>query len=292
MATQPSKNGKKSSDSTNKLESTEAHMNPLRIIVAEDDSVTRLFYKIVLEQLGYEPKIVNNGKDLLEEIGPNDFDIAFIDLNLPYVNGYQILERVDPLKKPWMVMVSSSEFAEDHALCLKLGANDFIRKPFNKEEIEKAIKIVKQRAITLPIESHSVLTPSRNQNNNLTKGKGLNSIDLNHLLKEYDYNVKLLLHALRETIQICPELINEIHEAFLDKKYGLMEEKAHQLKNRCAAFHIKMVVEVARDLEIMSRNHLVTGMDEKILRMKKEGDQLQDLLTDAYNRINNILKII
>lgn len=108
----------------------------MRILLVEDEEQIRKVVKMNLELEGYEVISTDNGKKALDLIDGQYFDLLILDIMLPEVNGLQICEKVRlKNKRVGIIIVSAKDTASDKIAGLKLGADDYLTKPFNLEEL-------------------------------------------------------------------------------------------------------------------------------------------------------------
>lgn len=106
-----------------------------RIVVADDDNVIRALLIEVLEEAGHEVVDVEDGQAALDVLASRDFDVVLLDLNMPRVSGLNVLSALPSLQTDAQIVVLTAFGTVESAVeAMKLGAYDFIRKPF--EEIE------------------------------------------------------------------------------------------------------------------------------------------------------------
>ena len=117
----------------------------MRILLVEDEESIRDVVKLNLELDNYEVIATGNGRDALNYFGEQHFDLIVLDIMLPEMDGFQIAEqiRLTNLDIP-IIMLTAKDSASDRITGLKKGADDYLTKPFNLEElllrIEKLIK--------------------------------------------------------------------------------------------------------------------------------------------------------
>ncbi len=120
--------------------------NKLNIIIADDDSDDRELLSDALSEISHNFQItmVENGKELMEKlVGEKLFDLVFLDLNMPAMNGFECLEKImaDPKLKELPILIYSTSAHPDQIDKTYLkGAIYFIQKPSNFNEIIKIIK--------------------------------------------------------------------------------------------------------------------------------------------------------
>jgi len=104
------------------------------VLVADDNRVNRLLLKRHLELLGHHVTAVENGMQALQRLRDEKFDILVLDIEMPELDGFQVLEHLftDPLFRDFPVIVTSSlEGVENLVRCIELGAEDYLSKPVN-----------------------------------------------------------------------------------------------------------------------------------------------------------------
>ena len=113
-----------------------------RILVVEDDPVNRMVFTRMLEGLGLDAKIAVDGAAALELAEREPFDLIFMDMQLPGIDGVEATRilRARPLTRPpRIVAVTSNAFAEDRRLCLDAGMDDFLAKPVRRADLAAAL---------------------------------------------------------------------------------------------------------------------------------------------------------
>ena len=108
------------------------HATRGRLLVAEDNRVNRLLLVRSLELLGHQVVAVDDGRKALEALRAQRFDLLLLDLGMPQMNGFDVLEAMarDPeLRDVPVVVTSSVEAVDQVARCIELGADDYLHKP-------------------------------------------------------------------------------------------------------------------------------------------------------------------
>ena len=128
----------------------------MRVLMIDDEPV---FYKMSLKVLtdkGYEVEYASNGKDGLNAVASFEPEIIIVDMRMPDMNGIDILRklRLDPrhIQTP-VIFVTSVKTLEDKLKAFELGADDYLIKPFEPEELAARLDIVSRRAKVLLLTS-------------------------------------------------------------------------------------------------------------------------------------------
>lgn len=110
--------------------------NTMRILLVEDEEQIRKLIKMNLELEGYEVVSVDNGRKAIDIIEGQHFDLMILDVMLPEVDGFQICQKVRLNNtKVGIIIVSAKDTSQDRINGLKYGADDYLTKPFNLEEL-------------------------------------------------------------------------------------------------------------------------------------------------------------
>ncbi|WP_081414604.1 response regulator [Aquimarina muelleri] len=111
-----------------------------RILVAEDNKINQIVTKNFLNIIGYDCIIVENGFNALQMVQKEDFDLILMDLNMPYLNGTEATKRIREFDQTTpIIALTASELSEVEEECLKIGMNDIINKPLNKNDLKNII---------------------------------------------------------------------------------------------------------------------------------------------------------
>jgi len=122
----------------------------LRVIVAEDNPVNRAVALAFLSRLGYEADSAVNGIELLAALSRVVYDVIFMDMQMPEMDGIEATRRVrrdwPPDRQPCIIAMTAAAFPEDRARCLEAGMEDYISKPVDLLELAAALRRVRPRA--------------------------------------------------------------------------------------------------------------------------------------------------
>lgn len=125
----------------------------MRILIAEDDEALARFVRQGLEAENYRTEIVSDGEQARQVATEQDFDLVILDLNLPTIDGVNVLRHLR-LKKPSLpvLILTQRTRVEDRVECLDTGADDYLGKPFSFTELSARIRALVRRS-HLPAES-------------------------------------------------------------------------------------------------------------------------------------------
>lgn len=107
---------------------------PGHLLVVDDNKVNRILLSRGLEGHGHKVETAENGRQALEKLRANPFDLVLLDIEMPEMDGYQVLETClqDPdLRDIPIIMTSSLDEIDSVVKCVELGAEDYLNKPVN-----------------------------------------------------------------------------------------------------------------------------------------------------------------
>lgn len=115
-----------------------------RILIVEDEEYIANLVKMNLIAEGYHCICAFDGKVAAELIEKEKFNLILLDIMLPEINGYELLEYINPLGVPVIFLTAKSQ-VDDRIKGLKLGADDYISKPFQIGELLARVETVLRR---------------------------------------------------------------------------------------------------------------------------------------------------
>ena len=116
-----------------------------KVLVVDDEKLIVKGIKYSLEQDGMEVFCAYDGKEALELIKANNYDIVLLDVMLPEMDGYMVCQQVREFSDVPIIMITAKSEDMDKILGLDYGADDYMTKPFNILEVKARIKAIKRR---------------------------------------------------------------------------------------------------------------------------------------------------
>ena len=109
-----------------------------KILIVEDEAAIANLIKINLEAEGYQCTCAFDGRAGADHIEQETFDLVLLDIMLPEIDGYELLEYIKPMGTPVIFLTASGD-KDDVMNAIKLGAVNYIKKPFLPQELLKRI---------------------------------------------------------------------------------------------------------------------------------------------------------
>jgi signal transduction histidine kinase/ligand-binding sensor domain-containing protein/CheY-like chemotaxis protein len=134
-----------------KLESSE---NCLKVLLAEDNQINQKVAKMHLEKLGHQVETADNGKIALDMFTKNQYDMIFMDVQMPEMDGIESTKRIREFehdvkaKKPIIIVaLTANAMKGDKEACLNAGMNDYMSKPFKPQELKSILDAIVEKKL-------------------------------------------------------------------------------------------------------------------------------------------------
>lgn len=116
----------------------------LRILLVEDNSVNQKVAQKIIENIGYHTDIAHDGFEALDKIKQNEYDLIFMDIQMPHLDGVEATKQIrnlpSPASKTPIIAITANAMKGDREKYLHAGMDDYISKPINKDTIKSVIK--------------------------------------------------------------------------------------------------------------------------------------------------------
>ena len=144
----------------------------ITILIVDDEKSICDLIDMNLTAAGYECKFVQDGIKAIDLVDKENFDLVLLDIMLPGADGYDVMEYLRPLKIP-VIFITAKHEVRDRVKGLKLGAEDYLVKPFDVVELlarvevvlrryNKAQKLLKAGDVVVDMEARTVIKDGKN----------------------------------------------------------------------------------------------------------------------------------
>lgn len=116
----------------------------IRILVIEDDTSISNYIRLSLKQAGYLSDCVYDGQEAYKKLEQERYDLILLDVMLPQMDGFELMDYIKPLEMP-VIFLTAKASVQDRVRGLRMGAEDYIVKPFDVLELLARIEVVLRR---------------------------------------------------------------------------------------------------------------------------------------------------
>lgn len=224
----------------------------LSVLLVEDNPVNQALAERLLKKRGCHVTIANNGAEAVDRFEKDVFDIIFMDMQMPVLDGVEATEaiRSRELRRSWVVSeafrqvyivaMTANAMAGDRERCLQAGMNDYLAKPIKPDELSAVI----ERACAATCVSSQSGGLSAESEERLSK----TSLDLGAALRELG-DQDLLRTMAEMLIGEWDQHQARVAQDIKEENAAQLRMDAHTLKSLLAIFHGEMAKRIALDLE-------------------------------------------
>jgi CheY-like chemotaxis protein/HPt (histidine-containing phosphotransfer) domain-containing protein len=154
-----------------KIQGMDASEFPLRIMIAEDNSVNQKLMLLIMSKMGYQADIAANGLEVISLLSKKSYDIIFMDVQMPEMDGFEATGKILELygdDRPKIIAMTANALQGDKERCLEAGMDDYISKPAKPDDIARSLR---QWAVMLETErTHAVSSLPESADNTIDTG--------------------------------------------------------------------------------------------------------------------------
>lgn len=212
----------------------------MKVLIAEDELDMQRILKLYLEKEGYEVSVASNGKEALEKLCKDNYDLVIADWMMPIMNGVELCKEIRFYSLPVkIIMLTAKSQVEEEITGLTSGADDYIRKPFEPKIV--LLRIKKLLQIEEVLQCREIKIDLKRQKATL---KG-NEIKLTQ--KEY---ALLLLFIKNKGITLSRELLLErVWGNDYEKDERTLDTHIRRLRSKIGKEYIKTYIGIGYRME-------------------------------------------
>ena len=131
------------------LQQAPRSLEPMRILIVDDDETNRLVARLLMERRGHEITEAESGPTALQALLDEEFDLVFMDLSMPGMDGFETVQSYRSSSKHLpqipIIALTAHNTPDDRARSLAAGMNGLMGKPLNVASIDYAIEVIQNR---------------------------------------------------------------------------------------------------------------------------------------------------
>ncbi len=237
-----------------------------RILLAEDNLVNRKVAVMQLQKLGYHCVAVANGRDAVEALTRDDYDLVLMDCQMPVLDGYEATAEIRRLegkaRHTPIIAMTANALQGDRGKCIAAGMDDYISKPVQIGELAKLLDWMFAQSATLERDPSTAL------------------VALDHIRQTLEVDADELAEILSLYVHQMTEELGRLTEAITARDARQIELLAHKCAGMSATCGMETVVKPLRELERMGRDGNLDGSIMECERVVREFSRIKTFLDD------------
>jgi two-component system sensor histidine kinase/response regulator len=233
---------------------------PLHILLAEDNPFNQRVAVGMLSRIGHTTVVVNNGREAVDIYAGEKFDLVFMDIQMPEMDGFcaadliLLQQKQSGIRVP-IVALTAHAMSGDREKCLAAGMDEYISKPIHRDELVRIIQLVTSQVLEEKVRTPSeVILPTNPVLDTEKNSDAVLGIDIVALLNRCGGDEELMQTVTEMFPEEARRLMRLIGEARTSADAKNLQLHAHTLKGMCKMFGLAEAAEAAYTLEKEGRN--------------------------------------
>jgi len=266
-----------------------AELSKLKILLVEDNPLNIKLVLSLFSENGLKTDVAEDGKEAVEKVKNNKYDIVLMDIEMPEMNGYDATKIIRNEIKSDVVIIAMTAhaMAGEKEKCLKQGMNGYVSKPVDANVLfEKMYSLT--RIETFKGESENGIQKenkiekgsSIKKENSIENGNSIEKVsDLSYLIKTMGSKKELIKGIIDASIKQLPLDLSDINNAVTKTDYAAIKEFTHKMKSSVSIVGISGLESVLEEMRILAAT--ATGIE----KIKELNLKLNSVLKQAMEEL-------
>ena len=253
---------------------------PLRILLAEDNTVNQKLVLRQLERMGYRADVAANGLEVLQALQRQSYDVILMDVQMPDMDGLEasrvIHEEWEASQCPRIVAVTANAMQSDREECLAAGMDDYLAKPIQINALQEALERAGlwtrvHRRSTSPLSPVKTAPLTLEAEKQVEPGPALDRAVLSELRQLQGEGEPDIVQELAEAFEFeTPPLLEALCQAVAEGQPEQLKRAAHNLKGSSHNLGARTMAALSAGLETLGKHGTVEGAAELVTRLEQE----------------------
>jgi PAS domain S-box-containing protein len=270
----------------------------LRVLVVEDTPANQKVMKAILHKNGHQVTLAGNGREAIERLYDEPFDVVLMDVQMPTVDGYQATSAIRQMDDPTraqvpIIAMTAHALQGDAERCLAVGMNAYLSKPIDSRQLMEVIESViltptcgdsNADLVRPPNQCGSSRGPSMSQeplSESLPSARSIPPADFDAALARLDHNRQLLREMMRFFREDIPMLMEQAMEGLQKADPELVQRAGHSIKGLGANFDAHHVVADAERIEQLAASGDLQAVSVELNALRRSVERLLEAF-DQY----------
>ena len=244
-------------------------VEPLSILIAEDNLVNRKIAMLQLQNLGFSADEVDNGRQALAAFSSKDYDLILMDCQMPEMDGYTATRKIrETSSTVRIIAMTASAMEEDRQKCMEAGMDGFLSKPFSASELERILR-----------ESPGPKTPP------LPEVESSPPVDLERFNLITNGDPAMIEMISRDFISQAEEILNDISTAVQSSSIEDIGRFAHKLRGSSSTCGMNHLADTLSQLENLGQGGDIRDIEAILPNAFSQLDEIRTFLNDFVKTV-------
>lgn len=254
---------------------------PLDILIAEDNPINQEVAIGLLRRMGYRPHAVDNGLKVLETLKTQQFDLIFMDVNMPIMDGLEatacIIEEYGD-DRPKIIAMTANALVGDRERCLMAGMDGYVSKPIIVPELITVLRELRlHQAVELPPELPKTEPDSIVSDSEL--------LDLASLIEVSGGDPNFMMGILQKIQGRFPESFEQMDQQLKERDWNGLKATAHSTKSSSGYTGNKKLKNLFQEIENRAESESgIEELPELIQETRSLAEKVSEAISDFLNR--------
>lgn len=259
---------------------------PLRILLAEDNLVNQKVAIKIFEKLGYRVEIASNGLEVLSALQMTDYDIIFMDVHMPELDGLEATRAIrsngTAAHQPVIIAMTANAMQGDREICLSAGMDDYVSKPVRIDELQILIMRWSDQ-----IQKHP--QPAKDtEPQPVQREPVVNEFEMPVLQDiESEEDQAFVSDLLEVYLNETPRMLANLRVAFSNEDFKAIAFYCHKLRGSSASLGIAKIAAISEEIEISAKKRDLLSVKTELSILEKTFLSAQTDLLNIKARLDN-----
>lgn len=265
------------------LEKQKIYFADKKILLAEDNAINQQIAQEILENMGIELQIANNGKEAVNLLQNSTFDAVLMDIQMPEMDGMEATRQIrkDPVFAELPIIAMTAHALQGYReKCIEAGMNDYVTKPIDEDglflTLKKWLNVSDARKSGKSGQPTTISKPVKSSGDSSLPSVSLPVMDLEKALKNVAGNEELLVKLLKEFSQDYSTSHQKIRDALKDDNLEEAHRLAHTIKGIAGSFSAGRLQSIAYDLELTLKDNKLDTIESLLENFQTSLDEVFD----------------
>jgi signal transduction histidine kinase/HPt (histidine-containing phosphotransfer) domain-containing protein len=274
----------------------------LEILLVEDNPLNQLVTKKLLTDWGIVLDIANNGREAIERLEKREYNMVFMDLQMPEMDGVEATEYIrnkmdEPTRDVPIVALTANAFTGTDDRCLQVGMNDYVSKPIQMKNLyAKIVQHARPQSFsnnTPPQEVKPKATPQHINGQAAASAsetlvappppQPVKVINLDYLKEISGGDAMIISKTIEKFLETTPEILDQMDRHLLHEEHTELGRAAHKLKSSVAFMGIDAIKETILEIESITKNKT------ELSKLPAHVGRVRQVLEQAYGELREAL---